>query len=863
MLDSANAAPSTTDWARQRELFEAALELPGNARHSFVQAQTAGEPELAQSLVELLAAHAKFAGNTDEQRQSLLELASQLTEQADLGTQVGPYTLVSEIGRGGMGVVWLARRNDGTLAQTVAIKLLPPHRWDASSRARFNAERQIIASLEHPGIARLLDAGEVSPEGDTGKQFQGQPYFVMEYVEGKSITDYAAAKNLTQRERIALFQQVLDAIDYAHRQLVIHRDLKPSNILVTGTGVVKLIDFGIAKTLSIDANDTGTNQRFFSPSHAAPEQLSGKSIGVGVDIYQLGTVLYELLSGVPAFDFTSSSAAQIEAAIHSQPPKAPSKHKASISAELDAITLHCLKKAATERYLSVHALAEDLRRVLTHRVISIRQGQGAYRVRKFLRRNWVGVAASVAFLSLVGGFVWTSYQQALAVRAERDISVAERKNAEEATEFLLRSFRSLDAFGEGDAPQTIGEYLRNCIVLLRNNKVIPEAQRIKLMLALAQAAVNDTEASLEFNDLLISLKEIASKNNDDSLAADIILVELAAATSRHGQEHFFKELATLDIKNPITAIKVAFAPLKYAAPNSEKTNAEKEAQVSSLNAIFRKNHEQILSSQPLTSLYLSTMAEIARTNIESNKAISFLSQALVDFRPVLGHNSLDEATIQDALSLHYRKVENFNAALKCNSIAIQIHEKILGPDHEQIEADLNTQAKILISMARIDEGLAAYRKAITHAERFGEARYPAVAAISLNLGVACLNKKQDLKCAQEALLKAVTLGTKAWGPNAVNVAVFKFEYGKSILDLDPTKAFKLFDEVAAVIPNNRSILLFKAFQSYRQGRLAEAKTKARAFCVTAAEAPPADLIESKILRELNPVLAPTGCVTPL
>ena len=331
MLDSANAAPSTTDWARQRELFEAVLELPGNARHSFVQAQTAGEPELAQSLVELLAAHARFAGNTEEQRQSLLELASQLTEQADLGTQVGPYTLVSEIGRGGMGVVWLARRNDGTLAQTVAIKLLPPHRWDASSRARFNAERQIIASLEHPGIARLLDAGEI----------QGQPYFVMEYVEGKSITDYAAAKNLTQRERIALFQQVLDAVDYAHRQLVIHRDLKPSNILVTGTGVVKLIDFGIAKTRSIDANDTGTNQRFFSPSHAAPEQLSGKNISVGVDIYQLGTVLYELLSGVPAFDFTSSSAAQIEAAIRSQPPKAPSKHKASISAELDAITLHC------------------------------------------------------------------------------------------------------------------------------------------------------------------------------------------------------------------------------------------------------------------------------------------------------------------------------------------------------------------------------------------------------------------------------------------------------------------------------------------------------------------------------------------
>ena len=847
MLDnSVNVPDSTTSWARQRELFEAALELPRDARASYVQAQTINEPELAQSLNELLDVHARFVDNTDEQRQGLLSQASELTEQAALGNQVGPYRLESEIGRGGMGVVWLARRNDGTLDQTVAIKLLPPHRWDTASRMRFNAERQIIAGLEHPGIARLLDAGEI----------QGQPYFVMEYVEGKSITTYAANKNLTLRERIALFQQVLEAVDYAHRQLVIHRDLKPSNILVSDAGVVKLIDFGIAKTLAVDADATGTNQRFFSPNHAAPEQLTGKNIGVGVDIYQLGTVLYELLSGVPAFDFATSSAAQIEATIRSQPPKAPSKHKASISAELDAITLHCLKKAAVERYSSVQALAEDLRRVLTHRVISIRQGQTYYRVGKFLRRNLVAVAVSAAFLSLVVGFAWTSYQQAVAVRVERDISVAERKNAEETTEFLLRSFRSLDAFGEGDAPQTMGEYLRNCIILLRVNNTLQQAQKTELMLALARAAANDGDASLEFNGLITTLKIIASATKNESLAAEIILIELSATTSNFGNDDLLKKLASLKIKNQNTKISAKIAAFRFRRADAPANDTV----IRDFVELFNANIATILNNRPLTSQYLATLAKMLKSSdIDSNKVIEILTKALIDFKPMLGISSLEEAAILDSLSMHYRLSGNFAAALESNAAAAKMNVDILGADHEQADADLNTRAKIFINMGRIDDGLLTYQTAIAHAERFGESRFPAVAAISMNLGVACINKKQDFKCAQEALLKAVTLGIKAWGPNHANVAVFKLEYGKSILNVNQAEAFRLFDEARKFIPGRSSLLWMDVYQDYKKGRLAEAKSGAEKLCMADSMPSTDQFVDFTVMRELKRELALTGC----
>ena len=853
MLDAsnttANATPSTTDWARQRELFEAALDLPDEARIGFIQAHTKDEPELAQSLNELLAAHAKYAGNTGEQSHGLLDQIGQLTEQAALGTQVGPYTLQSEIGRGGMGVVWLARRNDGTLAQTVAIKLLPPHRWDAQSRARFNAERQIIASLEHPGIARLLDAGEI----------QGQPYFVMEYVEGKSITDYAAAKTLTQRERIALFQQVLDAVDYAHRQLVIHRDLKPSNILVTESGMVKLIDFGIAKTLSIDASDTGTNQRFFSPSHAAPEQLTGKSIGVGVDIYQLGTVLYELLSGMPAFDFTDSSAAQIEAAIRSQPPKAPSKHKASISAELDAIALHCLKKAANERYLSIHALTEDLRRVLTHRVISIRQGQGVYRVRKFLRRNLLGVAASVVFFALIAGFAWTSYQQALAVRIERDRAVQSQKDAEATSMLLTQLFSSNSAYVNWDADSKFLDIVVAVAKKLNEERSLPFNPKFEVVMSLARtltqlSKIKDAEDMLRnikaacdrscskrqlglwFNEM--SLIEITlgnyEKSSNLSVLADKFLVEGTAslediieARAQHMANMFVTDRHNADQKHfPI--ITQIWEENKGLLPLSSDANQLLDSSYLRLFPFEPGNIEdKILQLERLLRQY-----QLAGVN---EKAINLqASQALGD--------------------LHL-KIGNFEKAKISFLVSLKLATKLWGAKSEHVARALQSLGVCSLKLNDA-ENAKSYFETAERALFIRPGPTPGQISISSNLGLLYLNQIGDYSKAIFYFTRARDFSTQIWGKEdskAVHFALLN-----SLAHIRAGKSTQAVVELTALLdespgePTSLDLLyltrLYLSFALYKTGNSGAASLQYEAM--TLMKKP--DLLENdeETLRDL-------------
>jgi eukaryotic-like serine/threonine-protein kinase len=308
---------STTQWPRLRSLFEQALALPVAQRDAFLAAESAGDAELVNDVKTLLAAHDKFAGHTASQQRIVEQQSDTLLAKSlpQIGQTLGAYTLERELGRGGMGVVYLAQRHDGVVQQTVAIKLLANHATDAASRERFAREREILASLQHPDIARLLDAGESD---------NGQQYFVMEYVQGQPITEYCVAQQLSVTQRVALMERVARAVSYAHRQLVIHRDIKPSNILVDANGAPKLIDFGIAKAISLDSAQTGTAQRFFSPHHAAPEQLRGGAVGVTCDVYQLGTVLYELLCGRPVFDFEGQSAAQVEEAILGKVPSAPS-----------------------------------------------------------------------------------------------------------------------------------------------------------------------------------------------------------------------------------------------------------------------------------------------------------------------------------------------------------------------------------------------------------------------------------------------------------------------------------------------------------------------------------------------------------
>jgi eukaryotic-like serine/threonine-protein kinase len=327
------------------------------------------------------------------------------------GTKCGPYRLGDLLGRGGMGAVYSAERVDGEVAYRVAIKLLRPGSDEPVVRQRFLTERQILANLCHPNIARLLDAGHREDD---------QPYLAMEYVEGQPIDAYASEIGI--RQKISLFLKVCGAVAYMHRNLVVHRDLKPANILVTTEGEPKLLDFGIAKMLDLTIDSTATDTRMLTPDYASPEQMVGRPITTASDIYSLGAVLYKLLTGVSPHQFEGAQASATAFVIYSGRISPPSKLAPGLSDDLEAILMKALRREPQERYAAVEHFSEDLENYLQSRPIRARRGDAWYRARKFLRRDWLPVAAATLTVAgLLAGILVGNYQRAIAQRRFSDV----------------------------------------------------------------------------------------------------------------------------------------------------------------------------------------------------------------------------------------------------------------------------------------------------------------------------------------------------------------------------------------------------------------------------------------------------------
>ncbi len=321
-------------------------------------------------------------------------------------TRCGPFRLLRVLGRGGMGSVYFAERADGEVEQRVAIKVIGKWRLEPAFVDRFLRERQILATLNHPGIARLLDVGHTS---------DGQPYLAMEYVDGVPIDDYAATLDL--RRKLTLFLQACEAVAYAHRNLIIHRDLKPSNILVNSSGELKLLDFGIAKILDATIDQALTQERALTPAFASPEQVRGAAQATTTDVYSLGAVLYKLLTGQSPHVLSTHSQQDLELAICLTEPAAPSRLNPSLPKDLDAIILKALRNEPEDRYGSADALAGDIRAFLESRPVAARRGSAWYRGRKFLRRYWAPMAACVAIIcSLSAGLLVANRERAIAQR---------------------------------------------------------------------------------------------------------------------------------------------------------------------------------------------------------------------------------------------------------------------------------------------------------------------------------------------------------------------------------------------------------------------------------------------------------------
>ncbi len=422
---------------RLQALFHEALALPAARRRAFVDEATAGDDELQRELAALLALDDELGERT--LKSIVPELGRLLSDGVapGPGLRVGPFELRETIGSGGMGRVFRAERIDGSVAQTVAIKFVHRDRCDDDLLRRFRRERQLLAALEHPNIARLLDAAELP---------DGTPYVVMEFVDGEPITRYCERHGLGLRPRIELFRRACSAVAEAHRKLVVHCDLKPGNLLVGPGGEPKLLDFGIAKPLGVVSDEsTRTAQRYFSPLYAAPEQLSGTATGVACDVYGLGLLLYELLAGRRPFDFRDLSAGQIERLVLETPPPAPSVAAGGgggiparqLRGELDDIVLRCLRKAPEERYPSVERLEADLANYLVGRPVEARGGHHWYRVRKFIGRHRAVVALGTLMLAVLVG------ASALLLRQNLQL-VRERDRSRYAMQLLSDSFAAAD-----------------------------------------------------------------------------------------------------------------------------------------------------------------------------------------------------------------------------------------------------------------------------------------------------------------------------------------------------------------------------------------------------------------------------------
>ncbi|MBL8293764.1 MAG: protein kinase [Bryobacterales bacterium] len=409
------------EWAQAKEILYAALELPADERQEYLEQACQGRPELLAEISSLVEAHAAS---------SLLNTMGWDSEPREAtmppGTKIGPYAVVEELGRGGMGAVYLALRDDGLYQQQVAIKVVKRGLDSDFILRRFHYERQILAFLNHPYIATMLDGGTTE---------DGRPYFVMEYVTGQPIVDYVKEQKLNREQRLRLFCQVCEAVAYAHRNLIVHRDLKPANIFVTPDGTPRLLDFGVA-TLTVPdlqaslSTARTVSNRMLTPSYASPEQFRGEQVTTTSDIYSLGAILYEILTGVRAHRIEVGSYDEIYRVICEQEVLRPSLavrggspmalSSGELRGDLDRIILKALHKEASRRYQSVDQLVEDIGRYLAGRPVRAQDDSWAYRASKFISRHRFSVAASaLAVICLVAGLAAT-FWQARQARIERD-----------------------------------------------------------------------------------------------------------------------------------------------------------------------------------------------------------------------------------------------------------------------------------------------------------------------------------------------------------------------------------------------------------------------------------------------------------
>jgi tetratricopeptide (TPR) repeat protein len=508
-LDSAS-------WTTLERLLDQALDQPAAARAAWLDSLDSQFDALKPQLRVLLARAAQVETSDFLATLPSVELDAEPAADGN-GRVVGPYRLVRELGRGGMGSVWLAERVDGLIDRPVALKLPHVVTHLPGLAERMARERAILAALNHPHIARLYDAG-LSDDG--------QPYLALEYIEGRPLDEYC--KSLDLRARLRLFLQVANAVAYAHGKLIIHRDLKPANILVTAEGYVRLLDFGIAKLLDDEtAHDSGVTEfgaRALTPDYASPEQILGEPLTVAADVYSLGVLLYELLTG--RLPYPRKSRTELEHAILNLEPRRPSElHDPTLRGDLDTIALKALKKRPEERYATVNALAEDIERHLDGRPVLARPDSTSYRLRRFVGRHKLGVASIAAVLVAILAGAAVSIWQAR-------VAIAEKEHAQEVERFVVSIFQEADPYRQAGRPLTAAELLRHAQSDIGDRFGNRAALRVSLLGLVGTGLMNldelpDAESAVQ--QAVSDATLLYGREHVETLRARVLLAEVHAA----------------------------------------------------------------------------------------------------------------------------------------------------------------------------------------------------------------------------------------------------------------------------------------------------------------------------------------------
>ncbi len=789
-------------WNRIEALFERAADLEPDARAAFLD-QTCFGPDgtpdraLREEVEALLAADAGAEGYLHRLGEDVLApaLDAALAGRDPLtGERVGPYRIARRIGQGGMGSVYLAERDDATFDQTVALKLVRPG-LAPEIGARFRAERSILARLDHPHIARLLDGGVAR---------DGRPWLAMEFVNGEPITDYCDRKRLSVNERLALFESVCEAVAFAHRNLVVHRDLKPSNILVTDDGTVKLLDFGIAKLLEDDAGftvaETRTGMQMMTPEYAAPEQVRAQSVTVATDVYALGVLLYELLTGRRPYHLAGRIRHEVERAILEEEPTRPSAAveepltatsseaptttpdtlsqargadtgtlRRRLAGDLDQIVLTALRKEPERRYGSADAFADDVRRHLDGLPVKAQPDTVGYRARKFVRRHRLGLAAAaVVFLALAGGLgvaLWQADRaetEATRAQTEAERAMLETEKAEQVTGLLIQMLSAADPYGAEGPEMPISRVLDLGTTQLRADL---EAQPAVL------AAVLEVLGRIETNwgryeKALPILEEAYQIADTHAVVTPTVRIDVMQGLANLHKDRGDYETAETLMREALTIQTERFGPEHSdvaSAYNDLARTVEAQGRLDESVDLYRKAVAIRRQAEPTTDLAanLNNLANALGNLGEYEASIPLYVEAREIVTDQLGDAHPYIGFISSSLSIAYTYTDRLDEALEETDRAVEIGRSQLGNEHPFTATALYNKGSVLEDLGRTEEARSAYEESLALRRQLYPGGHPEVAFSLMGIGVLLVETGQPSR-AEPYLREALAIRESAF-----------------------------------------------------------------------------------------------------